>query len=182
MYKETLLVINKLITWQGFMDIAWLLFLLFLLRHFWQDRQALAKARHWLITKGRITQFLWTRERHQLWPKIEYTYQLYDKDFVGEYFFLDTSHNNPNSKYARKVAYRAAMAFENDEEIEVFYNPNNPKQAALDVHIPTKLNVIIGLLLLLLVLHLAIVARHLSLCSNCPEVKAFGIHKAAVSP
>lgn len=152
---------NWLISGQGFMDIVWLLFLLFLLRHFWQERQALMIASHWLITRGRITQFVWTQDGHHLWPKIEYSYQLFDQEFKGEYLFLDTSRNNPNSKYARKVAYRAAMAFENDEEIDIYYNPDNPLQSALDVRIPTKLNVIIGLLLFLLVLHLVIVAHRL---------------------
>lgn len=148
-----------LVSWQSFMDMVWLLFLLFLLWHFWQERQTLVSASHWLITRGRITQFVWTKEGHHLWPEIEYSYQLFDQEFKGEYFFLDTSRNNPNSKYARKVAYHAAMAFENDEEIEIYYNPDNPLQSALDVRIPTKLNVIIGLVLFLLVLHLVIVAH-----------------------
>lgn len=152
---------NWLASWQGFMDIIWLFFLLFLLRHFWQERQALMTASHWLITRGRITQFVWTQDEHHLWPKIEYCYQQFDQEFKGEYFFLDTSRNNPHSKYARKVAYRAAMAFEHDEEIDIYYNPDNPLQSALDVRIPTKLNVIIGLLLFLLVLHLVIVAHRL---------------------
>lgn len=152
---------NGLVSWQGFMDVIWLLFLLFLLRHFWQERQALKLAGYWLITKGRITQFVWTREGVHLWPKIEYTYELFDQEFKGEYFFLDTSRNNPNSKYARKVAYRAAMAFENDEEINIYYNPDNPLQSALDVRMPAKLNVIIGLLVILLFLHLVIVAHRL---------------------
>lgn len=152
---------NGLISWQSFMDIVWVLFLLFLLRHFWQERQALKLASYWLITKGRITQYIWTKEGVHVWPKIEYTYELFDQEFKGEYFFLDTSRNSPNSKYARKVAYRAAMAFENDEEINVYYNPDNPLQSALDVRIPTKLNVIIGLLVFLLFLHVAIVAHRL---------------------
>ncbi|MDP1603506.1 MAG: DUF3592 domain-containing protein [Legionella sp.] len=152
---------NWLVSWRGLMDIAWLLFLLLLLRHFWQDRRALEKARHWLITRGRITKFLWTREGTHLWPKIEYTYHIYDQDFTGEYFFLDTSHNNPNSNYSRQVAYRAAIAFEKDEEIDVYYNPNNPVQAALDVRIPVKLNVIIVLLLALIAVHLGMMGYHL---------------------
>lgn len=152
---------NGLVSWQGFMDIIWLLFLLFLLRHFWQERQVLKMASYWLITKGRITQFVWTKEGVHLWPKIEYTYELFEQEFKGEYFFLDTSRNNPNSKYSRKVAYQAAMAFENDEEINIYYNPDNPLQSALDVRMPTKLNVIIGLLVILLGLHLVIVAHRL---------------------
>lgn len=143
-----------LFSWEGFINIGWLIFLLLLLWHFVQNWRLLNNARGWLMTKGRITQFLWTCEGHQLWPKIEYTYQVYERDFQGDYFFLDTSHNSPSSQYSRKVAYKAAMAFEKDEEIDVFYNPNDPRQAALDVHIPRKLHVIIGLLLLLVVLQM----------------------------
>ena len=143
------------------MDIIWLLFLAGLLWYFWQERQASLRASHWLIARGRITQLLWTRDGVHVWPKIEYTWQLYEQEFKGEYFFPDTLRNNPNSKYARKVAYRAAMAFEKDEEINIFYNPDNPLQSALDVRIPRKLNVIIGLLLGFLLLHLVVIAHHL---------------------
>lgn len=152
---------NWLLSWHWLLDLLWLIFLLVLLRHFWRDRQSLQQTKFWLITKGRITRFVWTREGHQLWPKIEYTYQVFDRDFIGEYLFLDTSHNNPNSKYARKVAYRAAIAFEKDEEIDIFYNPNNPEQAALDVTMPRKLNLIIILLVLLIIVHLGVVGYHL---------------------
>lgn len=149
-----------LLSWKGIIDLAWLVFLLILLRHFWQDWRLLQSARYWLITKGRISQLVWTKDGEHIWPKIEYIYQIYDQDFYGEYLFLDTSHNNPNSKYARNVAYRAAMAFEKDEEIDIYYNPNNPKQSALDVHMPVKLNVIIVLLIFLILLHLGIVVYH----------------------
>jgi len=76
--------------WQSLLDFAWLLFLLFMLKYFWQDRQLLAQTRDWLITKGRITVFEWAREGHLLWPKIEYDYQIFDQEFQGEYLFLDT--------------------------------------------------------------------------------------------
>lgn len=132
-----------------------------MLWYFWRDRQFLAQAKYWLITKGRITLFEWTQEGPRLWPKIQYTYQVFDKDFYGEYLFLDTAHNNPNSKYARNIAYRAAMAYEDDVDIDVFYNPNNPQQAVLDITIPRKLNLIIVLLLILIILHLVIVGERL---------------------
>jgi hypothetical protein len=146
---------------RGVLDLVWLFFLLFMLWHFWRARRFLAQTKFWLITKGRITRFEWTREGPRLWPKIQYTYQVFDKDFYGEYLFLDTSHNNPNSKYARKVAYRAAVAYEEDKDIDVFYNPNNPEQAVLDITIPHKLNLIIVLLVLLIILHLVVVAGRL---------------------
>lgn len=146
---------------RGLLDLAWLLFLLLMLRHFWRDRQLLRQARFWLITKGRISQFRWVRDGHRLWPKIEYVYRVFDHEFQGEYLFLDTSHNNPASNYARKVAYRAAMAYEHDQDIDVFYNPDNPEQSALDITMPRKLNLIIAFLSALIVLHLAIVGYRL---------------------
>ncbi|MBA2651529.1 MAG: DUF3592 domain-containing protein [Tatlockia sp.] len=143
------------------LDLIWLFFLSYLLWHFWRDRQLLARARHWLITKGRITHFEWARVGRLLWPKIQYTYQVFEKNYSSEYLFLDTSHNNPNSKYSRLIAYRAAMAYEEDADIDVFYNPNNPQQAALDITMPRKLNIIIGLLCILIIVHLTVVLVHL---------------------
>lgn len=147
---------------RGMLDLAWLFFLLFMLWHFWRARQFLAQTKYWLITKGRITVFKWTHEGPRWWPQIQYSYQVFDQDFCGQYLFLDTSHNNPNSKYARKVAYRAAMAYEDDREIDVFYNPNNPQQAVLDITIPRKLNLIIVLLGLLVILHFVVIVGRLA--------------------
>ncbi|MFC3908245.1 DUF3592 domain-containing protein [Legionella dresdenensis] len=152
---------NWLLSWRGLIDIAWLVFLLAMLRHFWQERWFLSEARYWLIVKGRITRLEWSQEGSRLWPKIEYSYQVNERDFLGEYLFLDTSHNTPNSRYARKLAYQVAMAFKKDEEITVFYNPDNPTQSALDVHIPTKLNLIIGLIMFLIIVHLGVIVYRL---------------------
>lgn len=155
-------MLQWLLSWQGLLDLLWLIFLLFLFHHFWRDRQFLNQTRFWLITKGRITQFNWIRDKHRLWPKITYLYRVFEHDFEGEYLFLDTAHNNPNSNYARKVAYRVAMAYEKDEEIDVFYNPNNPQQAVLDTTMPRKLTLILALLFILIILHLGIVCYRLS--------------------
>jgi hypothetical protein len=148
-------------SWRGMLDLIWLFFLFYLLWHFWRDRQFLAQAQYWLITKGRITLFEWVREGPRLWPKIQYKYQVFDHDYYGEYLFLDTSLNNPNSKYAREIAYRAAMAYEDDVDIDVFYNPNNPEQAALDITIPRKLNLIVALLIGLIIVHFVVVLARL---------------------
>ena len=92
--------------------------------------------------------------------KIQYKYQVLNQEYYSEYFFLDTSLNNPNSKYARTVAYRAALAYEEDSEIDVFYNPNDPRQAVLDITIPRKLNLIIILLISFIAVHIAFVLTH----------------------
>ncbi|WP_040534491.1 DUF3592 domain-containing protein [Legionella drancourtii] len=147
--------------WRWTLDLGWLMLLLLLLRHFWQDRQALVKAQSWLKVKGHIIACEWTTVGHSVWPKIEYSYQVYDKNLYGEYLFLDTAHNTPNSKYARRVAYKAAVAFKENEEIDVYYNPNHPEQSALDVTMPKKLNVILILIGTLIVLHVGLIAWRL---------------------
>jgi hypothetical protein len=141
-------------------DLAWLLFLLIIFLHFWRDRRILMQARSWLKVKGRITVCEWTKEGHTVWPKIEYTYQVEDNTLTGEYLFLDTAHNNPNSKYSRQIAYKAAMAYKENSEIDVFYNPQNPEQAALDLSVPIKLNIILILIGMLITLHLGLIAWH----------------------
>lgn len=151
-----------LAVWRWVLDLGWLIILLILFRHFWRDRQALLKAQSWLKVKGHIAHCEWTQVGHSVWPKIEYIYQVYDKELVGEYLFLDTAHNTPHSKYARRMAYRAAVAFKENEEIDVYYNPNHPEQSALDVSIPKKLNLILVLIAFFIVLHLGLmVVRYL---------------------
>lgn len=137
-----------------FLDFGWLVVLLILLRHFWRDRNSLLNAKSWLKVKGRVTSCEWIEAGHSIWPKIEYSYQVYDQDLVGHYLFLDTSHNSPNSKYSRSIAYKAAVAFKENLEIEVYYNPNHPEQSALDVTMPTKLNIILILIGSLILLHI----------------------------
>lgn len=143
-----------------FLDLVWLLILLFLFQHFWKQRQVLLDAQGWLKAKGRVIYYKLIREGHTLWPKIEYEYCVYDKNLVGNYLFLDTIHNNPHSKYSRKVAYKAALAYKEDLEIEVYYNPNKPEESALDVSMPSKLTAILLVIGLLIVLHLVLITRH----------------------
>lgn len=146
--------------WRWMLDIGWLFFLLFLFRHFWRQRKALMQAQSWLKVKGYIIRCEWEDVGHSIWPKIEYTYQVSEKDMVGEYLFLDTAHNNPNSKYSRGIAYKAAVAFNESKEIDVYYNPNHPEQSALDVTMPIKLNIILVLIGLFIILHLGLIAWH----------------------
>lgn len=144
------------LVWRLMIDLGWLFFLLLLFRHFWQDRQGLIGAKYWLITKGHITSCEWTKIGHSVWPKIEYSYQVCGKELTGEYLFLDTAHNNPNSKYSRNIAYKVAVAFKEDEDIDVYYNPSDPNQSALDVTMPIKLNIILILIGTVIVIHLGL--------------------------
>ncbi len=143
------------------LDIGWLIVLFLLLNHFWQDRKSLVRAQSWLKVKGHITRCEWVRVGHSVWPKIEYAYQVADQDLVGEYLFLDTSHNNPNSKYSRRIAYKVAVAYKDNSEIDIYYNPNHPEQSALDVTIPKKLNFILLLIGVLILAQISIIIYRL---------------------
>lgn len=147
-------------TWFNFLrwaiDLVWLGLLAFLFSHFWRVRSALVQAKSWLKVKGHIISCELIRVGHSAWPEIQYSYQVYDKNLVGEYLFLDTSHNNPNSRYSRMVAYKVVLAFKENSAIDVYYNPNHPEQSALDVTIPAKLNLILILIGALFILHLGV--------------------------
>lgn len=145
--------------WRWGLDLGWLTVLFLILIYFWRDRQILVHAQTWLKVKGHVTSCEWTQVGHSIWPKIEYTYQVHDKDLTGEYLFLDTAHNNPNSSYARSIAYKAAVAFKEQHEIDIYYNPNHPEQSALDVTMPKKLTVILILIGILLVFQLVLIGE-----------------------
>ena len=139
------------------LDFGWLFILLAIFYHFWEQKRTLLYAKGWLKTKGHITRCEWTKIGTSIWPKIEYTYQVHDKDIIGQYLFLDTTHNNPNSTYSRNIAYKAAVAFAENNEIEVYYNPNHPEQSALDTTVPIKLNIILLLVSVFIIVHSTVI-------------------------
>lgn len=142
-------------------DLGWLVFLLLVFRYFWRARRVTGQTKHWVKTRGRVTQCEWAVQGHSIWPKIEYIYQIDDNDVTGEYLFLDTVHNDPNSKYARNMAYKVANAYKNNEDIDVYYNPDKPEEAVLDTTIPRKLNLILVFTATLIILHLVITGLRL---------------------
>ena len=150
-----------LISWHSLIDFVWLAGLLILLGYFYKDWKVFKNANQWQTTYGYISQFSWTEQSNFLWPKIEYTYQVYEQDFLGTHLVLDNPYINLHSPSAREAAYRAAVAFKKDEEVLIFYDPNDPSQSALDVRTPGKLKAIIGILVLFLTIHLFRMAYHL---------------------
>lgn len=154
-------VLHRLLSWQSLMDFLWLLFLLVVLIHFWKKRQILVAARSWKITKGRIHQLEWAKESNSLWLQVTYTYQLFEQEFLGDCIFLDEDSNRKNNAYTRSIAYRIVMAFKNQEEIDVYYNSDNPMESALDINIPWSLHGIMGFVLFFLVMHLSMVIYHI---------------------
>lgn len=147
-------MIQWLFSWQALGDIFWALLLFILLYFFWERRKVSQRAKHWAQTQGQIEELNWDKEAKESWIQVRYSYQVLAQKLEGNCLFLDSLNNNPNSAYSRKIAYRIAMAFKNDASIEVFYNPDNPAESALDVHVPGKLNIILLLLALMLLLHL----------------------------
>ena len=147
---------TELMSWRSLLDLGWLLFLLLVLYYFWCARRVTLQTRTWSKTHGRVTQCAWVTYDHSLWPKIEYIYQVGDRDFTGEHFFIDTVHNDPSSVFARKLAYQVVSAYKKNEDIDVYFDPDNPENAVLDRTVPRKLNLILSFIVGLIVLHLVI--------------------------
>ncbi|MBA2649772.1 MAG: DUF3592 domain-containing protein [Legionella sp.] len=147
--------------WKWIIDLVWLSILCMVFHHFWRQRRLLVSAQSWLITKGQLIRCEWSEVGDSLWPSIEYKYQICGQECMGKYLFLDTIHNNPNSDYARHVAYKVAIAYKENREVDVFYNPNHPEQSALDITIPTKLNIILLGIIVMIMVHLVVIYSHL---------------------
>lgn len=147
-----------LISWQSLLDLGWLLFLLFAFGYFWHSRRKTMRSQLWIKTQGQIIRCEWTMQGHRVWPKVEFTYHIGDCDYIGEKIFLDEIHHDPNSKYARRLAYQVVNAYKKQEDVSIYYDPTDPRQAALDITIPRKLNLILGIIAFLLILHVTVVA------------------------
>ncbi len=145
-----------LLSMRGLTDMIWLGFLIFILIYFWKKRQAAKQSLNWIKTTGKIIRCEFSNDGHRIWPELEYAYQVNEQEFIAEHLFPDTFHNTPASKYARNIAYKAALAFKNHQDITVYYDPFYPQRAALDVRVPFKLTLVVVLIALLLIVHLAL--------------------------
>ena len=136
------------------LDVLWLLicvvFLVFFI-HQWRLSRHIAK---WPSTTGHIIKLTWHQDKERLWPEIEYMYSLNGYEYIGHDLFKDTRLNTINSKRARELAYKVAVAHKNHQEIDVYYNPDYPEDSALEVGIPKKIYVIMILLSGFLLFHL----------------------------
>lgn len=101
-------------------------------------------------------QFSWTRKEGFLWADVEYQYTLGEINYVGRKLHIASPFYSPRVKKLRQALYNIAVAYENDEEIPVYYTEQDPGEAVLIRFIPPKLNLIIILLVLLIILHGAV--------------------------
>lgn len=136
---------------QTVLDVGWLVFLLFVFKQFWASRQQTFHTQQWIKTKGRITVCEWVTVQHTAWPKVEYVYQVGDRDFTSDCVCLDTVHQSPTSAHMRRLAYQIAKAYQENEPIDVYYNPSHSEQSVLDTTIPPKLRFILWNLSILIV-------------------------------
>jgi hypothetical protein len=139
--------------WQNAFDVGWFLFLGLIVAYFWRARQAARQPKFWIKIKGQITRCEWAISGDSKWPTIEYHYKIDGQEYIGSSLFLDTTHNVPQSAYVRYLVHRAAIAYEQKQELDVYYNPKLPEQAVLDTTIPRKLDWILGVITLLIIWH-----------------------------
>lgn len=150
-------MLARLWSWQSIWDTAWLIFLITMFSYYWFHRRNTLKTKHWQIALGRITQWKWTLNGHAIWLKIEYVYEVEEHTYFNTALFFEQAHVNPNSRYARKFAYKLAQAYQHNEQVTVYYNPEGPGEAVLDIATPNKLIGILIFIALLILLHLALV-------------------------
>ena len=62
----------------------------------------------------------------------------------------------PVKTYARNMAYKVANAYKNNEDIDIYYNPDKPEEAVLDTSVPRKLNLILVFTVSLIIIHVVI--------------------------
>ncbi|KTC73919.1 hypothetical protein Lbir_0975 [Legionella birminghamensis] len=141
--------------WQGFIDLIWMIVLLFMLGYFLKYRAQFKWLQTWPWVDGHISEFSWIKRNHFLWADIQYTYQVDGVSYSNNRLFVEQRFRSPKSAYARRIAYQIAVAYEKGEAITVFYNPDSPGQSVLDTRVPLKLTVILLFLSVFLVIHLA---------------------------
>lgn len=150
-------MIAKLLSWQSFFDFGLLILLLGIFAYFWRDLYKVKGAKNWIKTRGRISNYTLEKQGNSLWPKMEYTYLVADKQYTGYDFFLTSAHKEIYSLYARNLAYQMAKAYHANEEIDVYYNPKNPEEAVLDTTISHKLTFILAIIGAFIFIHLFLI-------------------------
>ncbi|KTC64665.1 Protein of uncharacterised function (DUF3592) (plasmid) [Legionella adelaidensis] len=154
-------MITKITAWSSLFDFGFLLLLLLIFVYFWRDFRKTQAAKLWVKTKGTVESYELENAGHSLWPKIEYSYEVDHQEFRGHQFFLPSAHKEIYSLYARKLAYRIGKSYQQGETIDVYYNPNDPSEAVLDITISHKLKIIIILVAAFIILHLSLIFHHL---------------------
>jgi len=138
------------VTLQTWWNIGWLVLLVLLFGYFFSQYWQLRALRRWRKVEGHVTHFSLQEQDGRLWPDIEYSYSVDSKTYHNDHFFSDNAQHALYSRYARKLAHRIALAYKNDEDIWVYYDPKDPEQAVLDRRIPPKLFGIIAVVLFFL--------------------------------
>ncbi len=135
-------------------SLIWLAFLIAVFIFFLVQYRRLKQIAAWPVTEGKVVQFNLEKQNQTYWPSIVYEYLVNGQVHESEHFFSDTTHNTPQTPRAKKVAYNTAQAYLQEQPVTVHYNPQAPEQAVLDVNVPTKLIVIMLIVLGLIVAEL----------------------------
>lgn len=149
-------VIDQIMSSRTIIDLIWLIFISGLFIYFLREYFTLKSYKNWSKTKAQVIKIQWHHHKNILWPKVEYLYHVGGYEYIGEHLFPDTFHNAPTSKYSRQIAYNTAKAYKDYKEIEIFFNPEQPEQSAIDVKIPRKVIFILFFLGFLIALHITI--------------------------
>lgn len=149
---------NHVISWVLLLDITWLILLTLILRNFLIDIRTLRTVSQWPQTQGKVESMELVETEGSYWPKLCYQYQVNDVEYSGKNIFLDSILNAPHKAYSKRVAHDIAKAYQQDEEVTVYYDPQHAELSVLNTRVPPKLYVIASILGLLIAGHLGFIA------------------------
>lgn len=145
---------SSFVTWQTVLDIAWLIFLLLVLRYFGHQRRIHFSTKTWQQTKGRIIQCEWEIQGATKEPRIAFLFRVNAKDLFGDQLFFPPTQQYLSTAELRKGLYQVAAAYQSEQELTVYYDPNKPEHAALHVKCPVKLRLILVSITFFVIFHL----------------------------
>ena len=129
-----------------------LLALLFLV-HYLNDIRELRRIASWPQTPGELSHCHLQDDNKKYRLSVQYQYHVADQTYVSDVIQSPYDAEPFFSKKLRYFYYRLVRAFENREEITVFYDPNDPNQAVLYRSRSKKLYVYTLVFLVIIITH-----------------------------
>ncbi|MBT3337168.1 MAG: DUF3592 domain-containing protein [Anaerolineae bacterium] len=137
---------------------------------YFQEKKDAEESLGWSSTVGRITKSLMRRETSYessntlYYPEVEYTYEFLGTEYTGDRITFGGSTGNSNRNKSEETLAKYPVG----ENITVYYDPNNPEDAALErkIGLGGKVFLIVGILFVFLafcVFCIGIVAAGISL-------------------
>ena len=145
------------------LDIIWLLFLIAMFVLALKKRANMRFFKGWQQTQAQIIKLKHTKSNNVIKPTVEYMYHVQGYDYIGDQLFPEDFKRLPGSRHYRKVAYQLATAFNNNQEISIWYDESQPEDSAVDIQAPIHNTVLLVLISTLVLAEIALLLHRFAL-------------------